>query len=68
MSNHYIDNLAGVYEHTGTVISAVGTEQLELPTPCTEWNVRELESFERATDLARHPLEAERLRARVTRR
>ena len=26
------------------------------------------DSFERAADLARHPLEAERLRARVTRR
>ncbi|MFW2334048.1 TIGR03086 family metal-binding protein [Ilumatobacter sp.] len=42
MSNQHIVNLTGVYEHTGTVISAVGAEHLELPTPCTEWNVREL--------------------------
>lgn len=42
MSNQHIDKLAAVYEHTGTVIGKVGDEHLDLPTPCTEWNVREL--------------------------
>lgn len=42
MSNQHVDNLAGVYEHTGNVIAGVTDEHLDLPTPCTEWNVREL--------------------------
>ena len=42
MSNQHIDQLAGIYEHTGTVIGKVNEDHLDLPTPCTEWNVREL--------------------------
>lgn len=42
MSNQHTDALAGVYEHTGRVIAGVRDEHLELPTPCSEWNVREL--------------------------
>lgn len=42
MSNQHIDTLRGVYDHTGDVIALIQPEHLELPTPCTEWNVREL--------------------------
>ncbi|NNE11920.1 MAG: TIGR03086 family protein [Ilumatobacter sp.] len=34
--------LQGIYDHTGSVISAVGPDDLGKPTPCTEWDVRAL--------------------------
>lgn len=37
-----IDALEQVYAHTGTVISGVKPTQLDGPTPCNEWNLRQL--------------------------
>ena len=31
-----------IYQHTEGVLAEIGAEQYELPTPCTEWNLREL--------------------------
>lgn len=42
MSNQHIDTLQGVYDHTGSVIAEVRAEHLDQPTPCSEWNVKEL--------------------------
>jgi uncharacterized protein (TIGR03086 family) len=42
MSNEHVDTLRSVYAHTADVIGNVQQDQLELPTPCTEWNVKEL--------------------------
>lgn len=42
MSNEHVDTLRNVYDHTSGVIGQVRPEHLDLPTPCTEWNVREL--------------------------
>jgi uncharacterized protein (TIGR03086 family) len=42
MSNQHVDTLRGVYAHTAEVIGQVRPDHLDLPTPCTEWNVREL--------------------------
>ncbi len=42
MSNSHIDTLRGVYDHTGAIVADVRPDHLELTTPCTEWNVREL--------------------------
>ncbi len=42
MSNEHVDRLAAVYQHTGTVIGKVTDADLDRPTPCTDWNVREL--------------------------
>lgn len=42
MSNQHIDTLSKVYGHTADVIATVGPDDLDRPTPCTEWNVREL--------------------------
>lgn len=42
MSNQHVDTLRAVYDHTAGVIATVRPEHLDRPTPCTEWNVREL--------------------------
>lgn len=42
MSNQHIDTLSGVYAHTANVVDTVTADDLDKPTPCTEWNVREL--------------------------
>jgi len=42
MSNPHIDNLRGVYDHTASVIDRVTADDLDKPTPCTEWDVRAL--------------------------
>jgi uncharacterized protein (TIGR03086 family) len=34
--------LEQIYDHTEGVLAQIGPDQYELPTPCTEWNVREL--------------------------
>ena len=34
--------LEQIYDHTERVLAEIGPDQYELPTPCTEWNVREL--------------------------
>ena len=34
--------LEQIYQHTEGVLAEIGPEQYELPTPCTEWDVREL--------------------------
>ena len=44
MTNHIdpIAQLEQVYEHAEAVLAEIGADQYESPTPCTEWNVREL--------------------------
>jgi len=37
-----VDQLSTALECTGKVIDAVGTNQWEAPTPCTDWDVTEL--------------------------
>jgi len=34
--------LEQIYDHTEKVLAEIGPDQYELPTPCTEWNVREV--------------------------
>ena len=34
--------LGQIYDHTENVLAKISPEHYELPTPCTEWNVREL--------------------------
>ena len=33
--------LGQIYDHTENVLAKISPEHYELPTPCTEWNVRE---------------------------
>jgi len=42
MSDHHVETLRRVYDHTGNVMAQVRPEHLDRPTPCTDWNVREL--------------------------
>lgn len=42
MNNEHTDRLAAAYEHTAAVIGKVSEADLDRPTPCTDWNVREL--------------------------
>ena len=44
MTNHTdpVTLLEQIYDHTESVLAEIGPDQYELPTPCTEWNVREL--------------------------
>ena len=44
MTNHTdpVTLLEQIYDHTEGVLAEIGPDQYELPTPCTEWNVREL--------------------------
>lgn len=37
-----VETLQGVYAHTQAVMGGVSADNLERPTPCSEWNVREL--------------------------
>jgi uncharacterized protein (TIGR03086 family) len=37
-----IESLDQTFRHTGTVIAGVRPEQLDAPTPCAEWTVRDL--------------------------
>jgi uncharacterized protein (TIGR03086 family) len=37
-----LDELTRAVEQTGTIVAGVRSEQAELPTPCPDWNVREL--------------------------
>jgi len=34
--------LEQIYDHTEKVLAQIGPDQYELPTPCTDWNVREV--------------------------
>jgi uncharacterized protein (TIGR03086 family) len=42
MSDQHVETLRSVYAHTGKVMAQVRPEHLDRPTPCTDWNVREL--------------------------
>ena len=35
-----LDPLAQTFDHTTKILAGVGPDQLDRPTPCTEWNVR----------------------------
>jgi uncharacterized protein (TIGR03086 family) len=37
-----IDTLAESFDHTARVVAAVRPDQLDAPTPCTDWTLREL--------------------------
>ena len=37
-----IDTLAESFDHTAEVVAAVRSDQLDAPTPCTDWTLREL--------------------------
>ena len=43
MTNHTdpITLLEKVYDHAEGVLAEIGPDNHQLPTPCTEWNVRE---------------------------
>jgi uncharacterized protein (TIGR03086 family) len=42
MSAEMLDTLDDIYANANRLVAGVGTEQWELPTPCTEWDVRQL--------------------------
>ncbi len=42
MSDQLRDQLDAVYANATRLVAGVGEDQWELPTPCTEWNVRQL--------------------------
>jgi uncharacterized protein (TIGR03086 family) len=37
-----LDALTRTFDHTTTVVGKVGSDQLDAPTPCREWTVRDL--------------------------
>jgi uncharacterized protein (TIGR03086 family) len=42
MTSNPVDQLSEALEGTGELVAAVSGEQWGIPTPCTEWNVRDL--------------------------
>lgn len=42
MSDAFVDDLARVLDEYGRMVATIQADQWDAPTPCTEWNVRDL--------------------------